>query len=55
MARRNLLCDTFVTFDVDLDLTIDDLMHDLDPGWDRWTPTAQASAADLATLLAALA
>ena len=40
---------------LDLDLTIDDLMHDLDPGWDHWTPTSQAAAADLASLLAALA
>jgi hypothetical protein len=40
---------------LDLDLTIDDLMHDLDPGWDHWTPTAPAAAADLAALVAVLA
>ncbi len=39
---------------LDLGLTIEDLMHDLDPGWDRWAPTAPAAAADVSALLAAL-
>ena len=53
MFRRQLLTETLPA--INLDLTIDDLMHDLDPGWDHWTPSAQSAAADLAPLLAALA
>lgn len=40
---------------IELDLTIEDVMHDLDPGWDGWTWTGQAAAADVAELLAVLA
>ena len=53
MFRRQLLTENLAA--IDLDLTIDDLMHDLDPGWDQWTPSSQSAAADIAPLLAALA
>lgn len=52
MTRRRFLSDTLPA--LDLDLTVEDLMHDLDPGWDTWTWTGQAAAADVAELLAAL-
>ena len=39
---------------LDLGLTIEDLMHDLDPGWDKWSWTAFADAADVSALLAGL-
>lgn len=40
---------------IDLDLTIDDLMHDLDPGWNAGSWTSPAAAADVAALAAVLA
>ena len=52
MTRQRLLSNPPA---IDLGLTIEDLMHDLDPGWDSWTPTDQAAAADVAELLAVLA
>ena len=52
MARtRHLLDDPPA---IELDLTVEDLMHDLDPGWASWTGTGQAAAADVAELLAVL-
>lgn len=53
MARQRFLSDTPPA--LDLDLTIEDLMHDLDPNWSAWTWTGQAAAADAAELLAVLA
>ena len=53
MARQRFLSDNPPT--LDLGLTVEDLMHDLDPNWDNWTSTGQAAAADAAELLAALA
>jgi len=39
---------------LDLDLTIEDLMEDLDPGWNRSAWTSPGSAADVAALVAGL-
>ncbi len=39
---------------LDLGLTIEDLMQDLDPGWNNWAPTSPAAAADVAALAAVL-
>ncbi len=39
---------------LDLGLTIENLMQDLDPGWNNSAPTAPAAAADVAALLAVL-
>lgn len=39
---------------LDLGLTIEDLMQDLDPNWDAWSWTGQAAAADAAELLAVM-
>ena len=52
MARSRFPAETVPA--LDLDLTLEDLMHDLDPGWDSWTWTGQAAAADVAELLAVL-
>ena len=40
---------------LDLDLTVEDLMADLDPGWNNSAWTAPGAAADAAALLAVLA
>ena len=40
--------------DIDLGLTLEDVMRDLDPGWLASPSTAAASAADVAALLAVL-
>ena len=53
MTRQRFLSNDPPT--LDLGLTIEDLMHDLDPNWDSWSPTDQAAAADVAELLAVLA
>jgi hypothetical protein len=52
MARTRILSEIVPA--IELDLTVEDLMHDLDPGWDNWTWTGQAAAADVAELLAVL-
>jgi hypothetical protein len=52
MARTRHLFEVLPA--IELDLTVEDLMHDLDPDWERWTPTGQAAAADVAELLAVL-
>ena len=52
MAREKKLME--VPPVLELDLTIEDLMEDLEPGWNKWSPTSQAAAADVAALLAAL-
>lgn len=53
MNRLRLLPETIPA--LDLGLTIEDLMDDLDPHWDSWSPSDQAAAPDLAELLAVLA
>ena len=53
MTRQRLIPDPVPA--LDLGLTIEDLMHDLDPNWDSWTWTGQNAAADVAELLAVLA
>ena len=40
---------------LDLDLTIEEVMADLDPGWNSSAWTAPGEAADVAALLAVLA
>ena len=40
---------------LDIGLTLEDVMRDLDPGWDAQAGTAPAEAADVAALLAVLA
>ena len=52
MSRQRLLTDSWPV--LDLGLTMEDLMRDLDPGWDSAAWTSPGAAADVAALLAAL-